>query len=146
MVSGRYLSIIALLVSVVFISGCLESGGGSGGFTSVTVMNGSHIIISEAYIHRGGSAILNVDSNGPVNLIIMNRDNFTKYYAAEQGGPVQWNACAIAINVTKGSLGFTAPYDDNYTFIVDNSQIAEGSKVGISPVTFSTNYSYSWGS
>ena len=144
MVPGRYILIIALVTFTVLISGCLESGNGSGGINSVKVMNGTHFIAAAPEIHEGASVVFNVVSDGPVNLIIMDRDNYTKFFAAEQGGPVQWSACAIAINVTGGSLRFTAPYSGNYTFIVDNSQLVEGSKVGISPITFSANYTFSW--
>ena len=143
MVSCRYIFIIILMVFTVLISGCLGSGGGSGGIDSIKVMNGTHFIAADPEIHEGASVVFNVVSDGPVNLIIMDRDNYTKFYAAEQGGSVQWSAYAIAINVTGGSLSFIAPHNDNYTFIVDNSQLVEGSRVGISPITFSANYSFS---
>lgn len=140
----RYVLIITLMVFAVLISGCLESGSESGEITSITVMNGTDFPAFSTNLHEGASVVFNVVSDGPVNLIIMDQDNYTKFFAAEQGGPVQWSAYAIAINVTGGSLSFTAPHKGNYTFIVDNSQLAEGSRVGISPITFSANYSFSW--
>jgi|WetSurMetagenome_2_1015567.scaffolds.fasta_scaffold329701_1 hypothetical protein len=146
----QYFAIVVLIISAVLLSGCcssltdLNSGGGQGEVLTIPLSNGTGVAIFDANISRGGEADFHVFSDHPVNLIIMDNNNFTKYYNAEQGAPAQWSAYAIAINVTNGSLHFMAPYDNHYVFVVDNNQLIKGSGTGLTTANFSADFSYKW--
>jgi hypothetical protein len=77
-------------------------------------------------------------------MLVMDRSSFTKYDAAEHGAPANWSACALALNVTDGSLRFLAPQNGSYVFVLDKTRLVEGSDAGLAPATFTARYSYSW--
>lgn len=146
----HYSAIVVLIISAVLLSGCcsfltnVNEASGQGEVLTIPLSNGTGVAMFDANISRGGEADFHVLSDHPVNLIIMDNGNFTKYYNAEQGAPAQWDAYAIAVNVTNGGLHFIAPYDTQYVFVVDNNQLVNGSGTGLTTANFSAWFSYEW--
>jgi hypothetical protein len=148
MKAGQYPVVVALLAAVTLISGCLctdiNSCAGSGELTDFSLKNGTSMPVFSPDLREGADAMFYVISDHPLNMLVMDRDNFTKYYAAEHGAPANWSACAIAINVTDGGLHFLAPQNGSYVFVLDNTRLVEGSDAGLATATFTARYSYSW--
>jgi hypothetical protein len=145
---GHYFVIVMLLTTATIVSGCfccdISSGSGSGELNNFSLENGTHIAPFSPDLRAGADAEFHVVSDHPLNMIIMDQDNFTKYYAAEQGAPANWSAYAIALNVTNGGLRFLAPQDGRYLFVLDNTRLVEGSGAGLATANIRANYSYNW--
>jgi hypothetical protein len=146
-----FIIIITLILLVTLISGCLglihgiNSGTGQGEAIGIPIANGTQVALFNANLSQGAYAELHIDSNHPVNLMIMDQDNFTNYYMAEeQGAPAQWSAYAIVVNVTDGGLSFIAPKDGNYLFVIDNNKLVNGSGTGLTTAIITASYSYRW--
>ncbi len=115
--------VIVILGFVVLVLGCcggsqigyldFRSGSGSGELRSFQLLNNSHIIYSDVNLTKNGEVWVNVVSDYPIDILVMDRGNFTSYYATEQGNWTGWSAYATKVNVTNGRLNYTAPADED---------------------------------
>jgi uncharacterized protein YqgC (DUF456 family) len=129
--------LIVLLAAAVTISGCcgvnlsdFSAGGGSGELQTIPIMNNSHLIYFDSNLKKGTDTWMHIVSDRPLDLLVLDRDNFTGYYAAEQGGSERWSAYSAVTNVTVGGLNFTVPADGYYIFIIDNTPLNTGGAPG----------------
>ncbi|HEY3273873.1 MAG TPA: hypothetical protein VGJ92_08935, partial [Methanocella sp.] len=121
-----------------------RSGSGGGELRSFQVTNNSHIIFLDLNLTKSGTVWVYVVSDYSLDILVMDRGNFTSYYATEQGNLTQWGAYATKVNVTAGGLNYTAPIDGYYLFIIDNTPLNAGGAPGDRTANFSVSYAYQW--
>lgn len=142
--------IIALLAFGALVMVCcaalsdLRSGSGGGEVQTIPLGDNSGIVCFDANLTRGGTAWVHIVSDRPLDLLVMDRKNFTNYYAAEQGNSTSWSPFAAAVNVTAGGLNYTAPADGDYLFIIDNTPLNAGGAPGDRQANFSASFAYQW--
>jgi len=56
----------------------------------------------------------------PIDLMVMSSADFKKYQAAISSPPGNWNSWSD-LNIANDQYSFTAPYDDTYYFVLDNT-------------------------
>jgi hypothetical protein len=144
--------VIVILAFVALVLGCcamlqdMGSGSGSGEMHMLQLWNNSHIVPFNVTLTKGGEAWMHVWSDRPIDILVMDRANFTNYYETEQGNATVWGAFAAAVNLTDGGLNFTAPEERDYLFVLDNTPLNEGGAPGDTWANFSTSHAYHWSS
>ncbi len=146
--------VIVILAFVALVLGCcggisdwildFRSGSGRGELCSFQLPNNSHFIYSDVNLTKNGDLWVCVVSDSPVDILVMDRGNFTSYYATEQGNWTRWSAYATRVNVTADGLNFTAPADGNYLIVIDNTPLNAGGAPGDSPANIRVTYAYRW--
>jgi len=142
--------VIALLIFATLVLGCcawisdFRSGSGGGGLHSFQLTNNSHIVFRDVNLTKGGEVWVYVVSDYPLDILVMDRGNFTNYYATKQGNLTGWGAYATRVNVTAGGLNYTAPADGDYLIVIDNTPLNAGGAPGDRPANFSVRYAYRW--
>jgi hypothetical protein len=144
--------VIVILVFLALVLSCcamlpdLRSGGGSGDLHMLTLWNDSHFVNFNVTMTKGDEAWLHVVSDRPVDILVMDRANFTNYYETEQGNATAWSSYAAAVNLTDGGLNFTAPAEKDYLFVIDNTPLNEGGAPGDTWANISTSFAYHYSS
>jgi|AGTN01.1.fsa_nt_gi hypothetical protein len=142
--------VIVVLAFVALVLGCcamlpgFRSGSGGGELLTTPHLNNSHIVYLNVSLTKGGEAWVHVVSDHPVDILVMDRENFTNYYETEQGNVTAWSSYAAAVNLTDGGLNFTAPSERNYLFVIDNTPLNEGGAPGDTLVNYSVKHEYHW--
>ena len=142
--------VIALLIFVALVLGCcawisdFRSGSGGGELRSFQLTNNSHFIFDDLNLTKNGEVWVYVVSDCPLDILVMDRGNFTSYYATEQGNLTGWSAYATSVNVTAGGLNYTAPADGDYMIVIDNTPLNAGGAPGDRPANFSVRHAYHW--
>jgi hypothetical protein len=146
-------SVVKVIVMLAFVAlalGCcamlqdLRSGSGSGEGHMLQLWNNSHIVRFNVTLMKGDEARVHIVSDRLIDILVMDRANFSNYYATEQGNATAWSAFAAAVNLTDGGLNFTAPEERDYLFVLDNTPLNEGGAPGDTWANYSDSYSYHW--
>ena len=141
--------IVILAFALLVVGFCawtsdFRSESGSGELISFQMINNTHIVSSDVNLTKNGDVWVYVKSDRPVDILVMDRDNFTNYYATEQGNRTPWNAFSTAVNVTAGGLNYTAPADGDYLLVIDNTPLNVGGASGNSSANINVKYAYRW--